>query len=113
MVTLSSDATAINLKSASGKIVGARLVRYGDKFGKDYQYTHDSAIPVIEFRLGGSSPRCMFLGAFLPALFQSTTPDIRFTPDGSLQNALPLYETERLFQWLAANNVIDDGDELI
>ncbi|MBM3678857.1 MAG: hypothetical protein FJW96_13410 [Actinobacteria bacterium] len=113
MAAVPTEQVTINLKSAGGNVIGARLVRYGDRFGKDYQYTHDSAVPVIEFRMGGSSPRCPFLGAFMPSLFQNISMEIRFSPDGSLKNALPLDETERLFRWLSQNDVIDGGDDLI
>ena len=53
MATTPTEQITITLKSAQGNVIGARLVRYGDRFGKDFQYTHDSAVPVIEFRLGG------------------------------------------------------------
>lgn len=104
----SSEQATITLKSAQGNLIGARLVRYGDRFGKDYQYTHDSAVPVIEFRMGGTSPRCPFLGAFMPTLFQNITQDIRFSPDGTVRNALPLDETDRLFRWLSSHDVVDE-----
>jgi hypothetical protein len=113
MAAIHTEQITITLKSAQGNVIGARLVRYGDKFGKDFQYTHDSAVPVIEFRMGGTSPRCAFLGAFMPTLFRNITAEIRFSPDGTLKNALPLDETERLFRWLSANDVVDGGDELI
>ncbi len=113
MSAVPTEQISILLKTASGTTVGARLVRYGDRFGKDYQYTHDSAVPIIEFRMGGVTPRCSFMGAFIPALFQNISSEIRFSPDGSLKNALPLDETDRLFRWLARHDVIDNGDELI
>ena len=108
MAAIPTDETTITLRSAQGTLVSARLVRYGDRFGKDYQYTHDSAVPVIEFRLGGASPRCQFLGAFMPSLFQNLTQEVRFSPDGSIRNALPLDETDRLFRWLAEHDIVDD-----
>jgi hypothetical protein len=101
-----TPAEQILLTSASDQKIGARIVRYGQKFGKDLQYTHDSAVPVIEFRLGGWGPRSPFLGAFIPDLFENISQDVRFSPDGSLQNALPLAETERLFRWLESLDVI-------
>ena len=100
------EATAI-FSCASDHKIGARIVRFGAKFGKDLQYTHDSAVPVIEFRLGGTGPRSPFLAAFIPELFENISPEVRFSPDGTLPHALPLTETERLFHWLEANDVIE------
>jgi hypothetical protein len=93
-------------RTAADKVIGVRIVRYGERFGKDYQYTHDSAVPVIEFRLGGVSPRSPFIAAFMPTLFENLSPEVRFSPDGSVHHALPLEETDRLFRWLEEMDVI-------
>ena len=113
MAAIPTEQITITLRSAQGNVIGARLVRFGDRFGKDMQYTHDSAVPVIEFRMGGTSPRCTFLGAFMPTLFRNITAEIRFSPDGTLKNALPLDETERLFRWLSQNDIVDNADDLV
>ena len=96
-------------RTAADKVIAVRIVRYGEKFGKDFQYTHDSAVPVIEFRHGGFSPRSPFIAAFMPTLFENVSTDVRFSPDGTVQNALPLTETARLFKWLEEMDVISES----
>jgi hypothetical protein len=114
------SANALNAKlrlmTASGKEVVARYVLYGERFGPGGRYVNNGR-PLVEFRRADVSPSIAYLNSFQLDLFATIPLDVRFSPDGTLPNALPLAEVQRLVDWVEAHRAAADddpeGDELI
>jgi hypothetical protein len=115
-MSASATADSIRLRTASGGEVVARLVLYGDRFGPNGRYVNGGR-PVVEFKRCDVSPSIAYINSFQLDYVGALKRDVRFSPDGTLPNALPLAEVERLLTWLEEHRstagVYDDGDELI
>lgn len=96
----------LRVETVSGRPLIARIVRYGEKFGPNGAYENHNGMPVIEIRRGDVSPRIAYMNAFNSELFEVLDTNVRWSPDGSLQNALPIMEVERLVRWLEDQGVI-------
>ena len=55
---------------------------------------------LLEFRRGDVSPSIAYVNSFQIELFESIPLDVRWSPDGTLPNALPLDEVARLVEWI-------------
>jgi hypothetical protein len=92
-------AETIRLMTASGNVMVARLVLYGGRFGPNGKYVNGGRA-LLEFRRGDVSPSIAYVNSFQIELFESLPTDVRWSPDGTLPNALPLAEVQRLVDWL-------------
>jgi hypothetical protein len=118
-MSASATADSIRLTTASGGAVEARLVLYGDRFGPNGRYVNEGR-PVVEFKRCDVSPSIAYINSFQLEYVGSIKRDVRFSPDGTLPNALPLAEVERLLAWLDDHGAAaygapayDGDDELI
>jgi hypothetical protein len=89
----------IRLTTASGNVMVARLVLYGARFGPSGKYVNGGRA-LLEFRRGDVSPSIAYVNSFQIELFESMPTDVRWSPDGTLPNALPLAEVQRLVDWV-------------
>lgn len=97
----------LRVETVSGRPLMIRIVRYGEKFGPNGAYENHNGMPVVEVRRADVSPRIAYLNAFNAELFEALDPTIRWSPDGSLQNALPIAQVDRLIHWLEEQGVIE------
>jgi hypothetical protein len=109
MSTTGTGADTIRLTTASGSVMVARLVLYGDRFGPNGRYVN-SGRALVEFRRGDVSPSIAYVNSFQIEPFLSMPLDIRWTPDGTLPNALPIAEVQRLVEWLEAHEGATGSD---
>jgi hypothetical protein len=103
----------LELRTVQGRPLLARIVRYGDRFGPGGTYENHNGMPVIEFRRADVSARIAYLDSFNAQLFETLPLDVRFSPDRSLANALPIDELTRLVSWLEHEGVIERDDTLV
>ena len=89
----------IHLTTASGNVMVARLVLYGQRFGPNGKYVNGGRA-LLEFRRGDVSPSIAYVNSFQIELFEAMPTDVRWSPDGTLPNALPIAEVQRLVEWL-------------
>src|SRR5262249_5373943 len=73
----------------------ARLVLYGERFGPNGRYVNGGRA-LLEFRRGDVSPSIAYVNSFQIELFESMPTDVRWSPDGTLPNALPIAQVQRL-----------------
>ena len=102
MAATNVGSETLRLTTASGNVMVARLVLYGDRFGPNGRYANGGRA-LLEFRRGDVSPSIAYVGSFQIELFGSLPLDVRWSPDGTLPNALPLAEVQRLVEWLEAH----------
>jgi hypothetical protein len=102
-------APTLRLKTASGNVMVARLVLYGERFGPNGRYVNGGRV-LLEFRRGDLSPAIAYVNSYQLDLFETLHLDVRFSPDGTLPNALPLAEVRRLVEWLAENRAVQHVD---
>jgi len=102
VTTANAASETIRLTTASGQVMVARLVLYGGRFGPNGRYVNGGRA-LIEFRRGDVSPSIAYVNSFQIDLFESLPLDVRWTPDGTLPNALPLAEVRRLVHWVAGH----------
>jgi hypothetical protein len=95
-------ADTIRLTTASGSVMVARLVLYGGRFGPNGKYVNGGRA-LVEFRRADVSPSISYVDSFQIELFESMPTDVRWSPDGTLPNALPLAEVARLLEWVEAH----------
>jgi hypothetical protein len=92
--------------TVNGRPLVARIVRYGEKFGPNGSYENHNGMPIVEIRRADVSPRISYLSAFNAELFEALDTSVRWSPDGTLQNALPVQQVEKLVRWLEEQGVI-------
>jgi hypothetical protein len=102
MSATNTTTDTLRLTTASGNAMVARLVLYGDRFGPNGRYVNGGRA-LLEFRRGDVSPSIAYVNTFQLELFFALRPDTRWTPDGTLPNALPIAEVRRLVEWLEAH----------
>jgi hypothetical protein len=108
MSTTDTGAETIRLTTASGSVMVARLVLYGDRFGPNGRYVN-SGRALLEFRRADVSPSIAYVNSFQIELFLTMPLDVRWSPDGTLPNALPLGEVGRLVEWVEAHEASSVG----
>ena len=96
----------LRVDTVNGRPLIARIVRYGEKFGPNGAYENHNGIPVVEIRRGDVSPRIAYLNAFHAELFEVIDTSVRWSPDGTLKNALPIPQVKKLVRWLEDQGVI-------
>ena len=95
MTATNTTTDTLRLTTASGNVMVARLVLYGDRFGPNGRYVNGGRA-LLEFRRGDVSPSIAYVNSFQLELFVALPLDVRWSPDGTLPNALPIAEVERL-----------------
>jgi hypothetical protein len=103
MAATNTASESIRLTTASGGVMVARLVLYGERFGPNGKYVNNGR-GLLEFRRGDVSPSIAYVNSFQIELFEAMPLDVRWSPDGTLPNALPLAEVARLVEWLAGHD---------
>ena len=99
MSTAGTSVDTIRLATASGGSMVARLVLYGEHFGPNGRYVNGGRA-LLEFRRGDVSPSIAYVNTFQLELFLTLPLDVRWSPDGTLPNALPIAEVQRLVEWI-------------
>jgi hypothetical protein len=99
MAATNTASETLRLTTASGSVMVARLVLYGERFGPNGKYVNGGRA-LLEFRRGDVSPSIAYVNSFQIELFHSIPLDVRWSPDGTLPNALPLAEVARLVEWV-------------
>jgi hypothetical protein len=114
---MSANATTptLRLSTAAGGGIVARLVLYGERFGPGGRYVNGGGM-LLELRRAGVSPAIAYIESYQLDFFTSLPLDVRWSPDGTLPNALPIAEVQRLVRWAASLREAAfgaDDDELI